>query len=168
MDMKRMIKGCIGVLMSCVLCGAVLCGCGDTSSREQMEQAVQPKSVDEIYTEAAALTDAVMSELDDSYVLNYYGIDTSEFSESVFARADDPQQADTIIIVRSDDESKLNDCVKAVNTVLEQRKAELNNYNLPDEAKLVDKAACEVDGNLMYAVVADNADDIVQVIKAGE
>ena len=56
------------------------------------------------------MAEGKLTELDPQYLSNYYGIDTTDLDEYVFAQSDTPESsAETIIIIKSEDTSKFED-----------------------------------------------------------
>lgn len=154
------------VLALVLLCILSLTACGKSDLKQAEEVVSTTKAVKDIYNEVSALSDVKLTELDAEYVKNYYGIDMSELSEGIFARADDPQLAETIIIIRAADENKLADYKSIIDNVLSQREQEMVNYNLPEQAELVKDARVVTKGNVLYAVVSDKAKDIAEAIES--
>ncbi|MDO5388976.1 MAG: DUF4358 domain-containing protein [Clostridia bacterium] len=140
---------------------AVVCalaGCGSNNNNENV-------NVSTIYSGISPMADGNLVEMNDNYILNYYGINTADLQEYVFAQSDDPKSAETIIIFKCDDKEKRNTYEEAVSNALEQKEQELSNYDLPDEAKLVKDAKIKTSGNLVYVVISDNADSMNKIIK---
>lgn len=140
---------------------AVVCalaGCGSNNNNENV-------NVSTIYSGISPMADGNLVEMNDNYISNYYGINTADLQEYVFAQSDDPKSAETIIIFKCDDKEKRNTYEEAVSNALEQKEQELSNYDLPDEAKLVKDAKIKTSGNLVYVVISDNADSMNKIIK---
>ena len=107
-----------------------------------------------------------LTELDPQYLSNYYGIDTADLDEYVFAQSDTPESsAETIIIIKSADTSKFDSYKTSFENYKKQKSQELTNYNLPDQAKLVDKSKVVEKGNYLYLVISKNADEIIATIE---
>lgn len=87
-------------------------GCGSNKSDNettQSSQNVESKSVKDIYASVSTMAEGKLTELDPQYLSNYYGIDTADLDEYVFAQSDTPESsAETIIIIKSADTSKFD------------------------------------------------------------
>ncbi len=135
----------------------VLAGC-----KEKNEESV---SISSLYDSISPMAEGTLVVMDDSYISNYYGIDTADLSEYVFAQSDNPKSAETIIMFRCADEEKLKTYSSAVENSLSQREEELANYDLPDEAKLVKNAKVTKKGDFVYLVISDMGSDMSKIIK---
>lgn len=122
-------------------------------------------SISTLYDSLSPMAEGTLVAMDDSYISNYYGIDTADLSEYVFAQSDDPKSAETIIMFRCADEEKLKTYKSAVENSLSQREEELANYDLPDEAKLVKNAKVVNKGDFVYLVISDMGKDMNKIIK---
>ena len=144
-------------------------GCGSNKSDNettQSSQNVESKSVKDIYASVSTMAEGKLTELDPQYLSNYYGIDTADLDEYVFAQSDTPESsAETIIIIKSADTSKFDSYKTSFENYKKQKSQELTNYNLPDQAKLVDKSKVVEKGNYLYLVISKNADEIIDTIE---
>lgn len=158
-------------LFAILVCGLMITvsGCGSNNKdneNTQSSQNVELKSVKDIYTTVSAMAEGTLTELDPQYLSNYYGIDTADLDEYVFAQSDTPESsAETIIIIKSKDTSKFDDYKTSFENYKKQKSQELTNYNLPDQAKLVDKSKVVEKGNYLYLVISKNADEIIDTIE---
>ncbi len=135
----------------------LLTGCGGSGN--------ESASISTIYDSISPMAEGTLVVMDDSYISNYYGIDTADLSEYVFAQSDDPKSAETIIMFRCADAEKMKAYSSAVENSLNQREEELSNYDLPDEAKLVKNAKVTKKGDLVYLVISDKGGDMTRIIK---
>lgn len=158
-------------LFAILVCGLMITvsGCGSNKSDNettQSSQNVESKSVKDIYASVSAMAEGKLTELDPQYLSNYYGIDTTDLDEYVFAQSDTPESsAETIIIIKSADTSKFNSYKTSFENYKKQKSQELTNYNLPDQAKLVDKSKVVEKGNYLYLVISENANEIIDTIE---
>ena len=149
-------------LFAILVCGLMITvsGCGSNKSDNettQSSQNVESKSVKDIYASVSTMAE---------YLSNYYGIDTADLDEYVFAQSDTPESsAETIIIIKSADTSKFDSYKTSFENYKKQKSQELTNYNLPDQAKLVDKSKVVEKGNYLYLVISKNADEIIDTIE---
>lgn len=146
-------------LLAIILTGAMLiafAGCGADKAAENAASI----DVEGLYKSVSSMTTEPLVSLDDTYISNYYGIDTSLLDGYVFAQSENPKSAETVIMFKCSDETKLNEYVTAVETAVEQKTEELNNYDLPDQAKLASDSKVETVGNFVYVVISSNADAI--------
>lgn len=101
-------------LFAILVCGLMITvsGCGSNKSDNettQSSQNVESKSVKDIYASVSTMAEGKLTELDPQYLSNYYGIDTADLDEYVFAQSDTPESsAETIIIIKSADTSKFD------------------------------------------------------------
>ncbi len=144
-------------------------GCGNNNSNDtvtQSSQDIKAKSVQEIYKDVSAMAEGKLTELDAQYLSNYYGIDTADLEEYVFAQSDTPESsAETIIILKAKDTSKFDAYRESFENYKKQKSQELTNYNLPDQAKLVDRSQIVENGNYLYLIISQNADEIADAIE---
>ena len=66
---------------------------------------------------------------------------------------------------KSEDTSKFEDYKTSFENYKKQKSQELTNYNLPDQAKLVDKSKVVEKGNYLYLVISENANEIIDTIE---
>lgn len=86
------------------------------------------------------MAEGKLTELDPQYLSNYYGIDTTDLDEYVFAQSDTPESsAETIIIIKSEDTSKFEDYKTSFENY-KSKKSRTYKLQSPDQAKLVDKS----------------------------
>ncbi len=148
----------LGRISAILLASAlILTGCKGNGS--------ESASISSIYDSIAPMAEGTLVVMDDSYISNYYGIDTADLSEYVFAQSDDPKSAETIIMFRCADAEKMKTYSGAVENSLNQREEELANYDLPDEAKLVKNAKVTKKGDFVYLVISDKSGDMSKIIK---
>ena len=145
-------------LFAILVCGLMITvsGCGSNKSDNETTQSgqnVESKSVKDIYASVSTMAEGKLTELDPQYLSNYYGIDTADSS------------AETIIIIKSADTSKFDSYKTSFENYKKQKSQELTNYNLPDQAKLVDKSKVVEKGNYLYLVISKNADEIIDTIE---
>lgn len=144
-------------------------GCGNNNSNDtvtQSSQGIKAKSVQEIYKDVSAMAEGKLTELDAQYLSNYYGIDTADLEEYVFAQSDTPESsAETIIILKAKDTSKFDAYRESFENYKKQKSQELTNYNLPDQAKLVNRSQIVENGNYLYLIISQNADEIADAIE---
>ena len=152
-----------------LMAGVLLCGCSNSSSEDIANTITEGanESVESLYATAEALTDEKMVKLEDSYILNYYGIDTSKFSEYVFAQAESPMSAQTIIIARAKDGEDVSGYKENIENVMEQKVGEMVNYNLPDQVKLIEYAEVRVSQKGICVVISPKAETIAPNIQKG-
>ncbi len=124
-------------------------------------------SIEEIYREIGqkvALESPVC--MDEEYIVNYYGIDTVLLEEYVFSMSEDAAQAETVIIVKvkeKDDTAGIAECLQ---TVVEEKKNEMENY-IPEQFAIVEKSKAVEKDNYIWLVISENADAITDIIESG-
>lgn len=134
------------------------------SLQEETTESETKKTMQEIYDEIAEKVEQPdMVALNDNYIANYYGIDLSLLEDYVFINAEDVIYADTIVLMKVKDEASTQVMKDALDTMIEQKKLELENY-LPEQYKVVEKSEIVVAGNYVYLVISEKADEIQAVI----
>lgn len=121
--------------------------------------------INTVYSGISPMAEGTLVEMNDNYISNYYGIETADLSDYVFAQSDDPKSAETIIMFKCEDSEKRKAYTQAVENALDQKYDELTNYNLPDEAKLVEEANVKSAGSFVYLIISDNGESMDNIIK---
>ena len=143
----------------------------ETEKPEEMEassvseQTVQTKSVNEIYQEIKGKVELhSMVSMPDEFITNYYGVDTDALEEYIFAMSEDAVSAETVIIMKAKDSEKIHGLPTALQMVIDEKKAEMENY-LPEQYDIVSKSDVKVSGAYVYLVISDHADQIQNIIQ---
>ncbi len=136
-------------------------GTEETKVLENEKAAVALKDVYSKISGSVALPDMYLA--DASFILNYYGIDVSKLEDYVFASCLDSTSADSIILIRLKDESSSDEIVGALNMLLEQMSAELENYN-PEANELVKAASVRRDGKNIDLIIHKDRGTILSII----
>ena len=118
----------------------------------------------DIYSKLTSYLPSMVS-FDDSYISNYYGIDSSQLDGYVFAAAEDVTQADTVVILKAKDASSVSTLSSQLATVKQQKEAELQDYN-PTAYQVAAAGFVKTSGNYVYLIMSGNASQIDQVISA--
>lgn len=145
-------------LLSAVLLTVVGCNTNKTIDISQID-------VNAVYESIEGKTTEQLVVLDDNYILNKYGVDGSALDGYVFAQSNDPQSAEAIIMFKCLDESKRQEIIDSIKLNNEQKVEELNNYNLPDEAKLVEDSTLEDKSGFVYLITSKNKAEIQEIIQ---
>lgn len=133
-----------------------------TTGKQQKEVSV---SMQEIYDEIEqTIKMPTMIALNDNYIANYYGIDISLLEEYVFMNAEDVIYADTIILMKVKEESSAKEMKEALETMIEQKKMELENY-LPKQFQLVEESEVIVSGSYISLVISEEREEIDKIIE---
>ena len=135
------------------------------SEGEQTEDAegqVTPQSIYEAIGQQVELPS--MIEGDDSFISNYYGINPADLDGYVFASAEEATLADSVIIMKAKSEDAVANLTASLNTVIEQKAAEMENY-LPEQYDIVVKSSVKTEGTYVYLVISEDADSIEAVIQ---
>ncbi len=166
-------RACAKILTIIGVAGLVLAGCSDkdnsqaasavTTAAEQ--DTAESKSLSDIYAEIEEKAELPkMVVLNDNYIANYFGIDLAALEEYVFANAEEVIYADTVIIMKAKPETDKEVLKDALNTLIEHKKAELENY-LPEQFKIVEKSEVQISGDYVYLVISEKAADIKAVLE---
>lgn len=124
-------------------------------------------SIEELYQEIGqkvALESPVC--LDEEYIVNYYGIDTALLEEYVFSMSEDAAQAETVIIVKVKEKDDTAGIVECLQTVVEEKKNEMENY-IPEQFTIVEKSKVVEKENYIWLVISENADAVTDIIESG-
>ncbi len=153
-------KRTISILLAAVMLFAVGCG-------KQGEKNIDTDSldIDEFYESIGSMTNEELVTLDDTYISNYYGINIADLDGYVFAQSEDPNSAESVIIFKCKDETKRSEYVKAVQNAIVQKIDELKNYGQPEQAKLAEDCSMSQIGDLVYAVISPNAEEICSALE---
>lgn len=168
----------IGGLAVALVSAVLLGGCGgaeensaavstDNVSAQKIEDEVkETKSVDEIYSEITQSVELISPvEMDDEFISNYYGIEPDTLEEYVFSMSEEATSAETVVIMKAKDEAAVSDIEAALNTVIDEKRAEMENY-LPEQFEIVDKSSVSSKGNYVWLVISQNQDAILEIIEA--
>lgn len=156
-------------LFALLMVGVMLTGCG-SDNKEEMEKAadsMRSVSINDVYDTISALSAEKMVMIDDNLIENYYGINTEDLSEYVFAQAENPTSAETIIIAKAKKDVDVSKYEENINNVLTQKTDEMTNYNLPDQVKLIEKTKKKFNDDSFYVVISDKGDIMAETIEKG-
>lgn len=172
----RRIRSCR--VAAAFMAAAFLCGgCGgqaaqtpespaqNEASGEAAEEAA--KSVEEVYKEIeqeVALESPLC--MDGEFIENYYGIDTSVLEEYVFSMSEDAAQAETVIIIKVKEKEDMAGIAECLQTVVEEKKNEMENY-IPEQFAIVEKSKVVEKDNCIWLVISENAEAITDIIESG-
>lgn len=135
------------------------------STSEQSAETESAVSVDKIYENISSqVTLHSMVSMPDDFITNYYGVDTSVLDEYVFAMSEDATSAETVIVMKTKDTSKVDGLTTALQMVIDEKKAEMQNY-LPEQYEIVSKSEVKVSGSYVYLVISEQADTITNIIE---
>lgn len=138
----------------------------DAVSDGETDEAVKEVSVQDIYKSVGESTQLPsMVEGDDDFISNYYGIDPANLDSYVFASAEDATLATSVIIMKAKSEDVVANLESALNTVKDQKAAEMQGY-IPEQYDIVADSSVRTEGIYVYLVIAENAGDIESVISA--
>lgn len=170
-DIMKIFKRIMLILTVVAMSFVMLVGCSEGEKVEQPavnaenNDAAQAVTVEDMYSQIEALgVLPEMIDLDDAYISGYYGIAEDSISEKVFAVAEDALKADTVIIVKSVDESKAAEIKGLLTKINNQRMFELESYN-PEQYSRVENAVINSSGCYVYYIVSDDNNAVVQIIE---
>lgn len=169
--MKRNRKALVILMTAAALLG----GCGEKSGEtvsERVTESTQEEagaadvSVQSVYEAVEAAVELPsMIEGDNDFISNYYGIDPADLEEYVFAEAEDATLASAVIIMKVKSEDTVERIVNSLNTVINQKAAEMQDY-IPEQYEIVADSSVKTEGLYVYLVIAENAGDIESVIQS--
>lgn len=170
--------------MAVLAAAALLCtGCSDntvpasgtadqtaaanTTQTANNSDTADAKSIKEVYQEIEQSVSLKSPQcMDDDFISNYYGIDAATLEEYVFSMSEDAAQAETIIIMKVKNTDDLEGLTDSLQTVVEEKKNEMENY-LPEQFAIVEKSSVQTKDNYIWLVISDNADAITDIIEGG-
>lgn len=143
----------------------------DISDDETNEDAV-----DEQETETVALADVYAAIKDNvelvspmepgaDFIMNFFGINISEYEEYVFEMSEEAVSAETIIMIKTNGSDQTDSAKAALETYIEDKKMELDNY-LPEEYDITADSQVVIKGDYVYLVISHNASAIIDVIES--
>lgn len=166
--------------MAALAAAALLCtGCSDetaqtasTTNQTDAPAAAQTdtasaKTIQEVYQEIEQSVSLHSPQcMDDDFISNYYGIDAASLEEYVFSMSEDAAQAETIIIMKVKNTDDLEDLTASLQTVVDEKKNEMENY-IPEQFAIVEKSKVQTKDNYIWLVISDNADAVTDIIESG-
>ena len=132
----------------------------ETTSKESPEEAPLQEIYDAI---AEEVTLPGMYFADDSFLMNYYGIDASLLDDYLFASCEDAARVDTVILMRVRDESDAQTVKDGLQVLLDQMEVEMDNY-LPEAHALVKAGEIRQNGRFLDLVLSGDREAILAVI----
>lgn len=137
----------------------------ETAEEEAAEGEKETLSIMEVYEKIGAEVSLQSPEcMDDDFISNYYGLDTALLEEYVFSISSDAAQAETVIIAKVKDVSDTEAVAESLQSVMEDKKAEMENY-IPEQFAIVEKSEVVIKDNYVWLVISENEDSITDVIE---
>ncbi len=159
------------ILIAAGMAGLVLSGCQSrenqqvTPAEATVTERTEEKALSDIYKEIEEGVELPkMVVLNDNYIANYFGIDLAGLEEYVFTNAEEVIYADTVIMMKAKPETDKETLKEALETMIEHKKAELENY-LPEQFKIVEKGELQVVDDYIYLVISEKAEEIKTIIE---
>lgn len=140
---------------------------GSTDTVQTTEENGTAMSIEEIYQEIGekvTLQSPVC--MDEEFIVNYYGIDVSALEEYVFSMSEDAAQAETVIIIKVKDKDDMAGIAECLQTVMEEKKNEMENY-IPEQFAIVEKSKVVEKDGYLWLVISEHADAITEIIESG-
>lgn len=106
-----------------------------------------------------------MTEKDDAFIRDYYGIDPDLLDSYVLALAEDPVLAETIFIMRAKDPKDVEALADAAGAVGKQKAAEMRNYEVPEQYQIAAESEVRTKGRYVYLVISQAAEDAEEIIE---
>lgn len=158
MPMKKLLL--IAVLALCVCLAA---GCAANPSAQDASKARLPlrEAVEKAAADAAGLTELTADDLSD-----VLGIEPEEYTEFVYLQ-DDGLNGREILVLRAADADAAARLKEQVDSYLEQRRRETQNY-LPEAYRLLNAAAVRTKGTTVALIVGADAARETDALLAGE
>lgn len=122
------------------------------------------KAIADIYAEIEEnVSLPKMVTLNDNYISNYFAIDLTTLDDYIFSNAEEVIYADTVIIMKAKSEDSISGLKEALETMVEHKKAELENY-LPEQFKIVEKSEIKVSGPYVYLIISEHKDAVEEIV----
>ncbi len=151
--MKKLV---ISFVLICTVLLFALCGCGsDTSGAVDMQQ---------LYTSFEEYLPQMLV-LDESSMLNLYGVDAENCNQVVIATCSDGLRSDEVWLIEAVDETSAKEIFELANNRLEREKEETKNYS-PEQYAVVEKAQIIADGNNVVMIISPDVDALVEIYTA--
>lgn len=147
-------------LLGLLLAAALLTGCGAGTGNG----GPSPEEIYRTVQETAALPALV--EMDEGFIRDYYGIEPEKLDGYVFALAEDPLSAETVIIMRARDPGDVESLRTAAASIGERKAAEMRSYEIPEQYQLAAASQVRAKGNYVYLVISQSAEAVEEVIRA--
>lgn len=132
----------------------------EDENKEDETSQTEGKSEEDLRNVVNGLTSAVemnsMFEAPAEYVTNYFGMDKQKYPASVFFISESETSAQTVILVKVDDNTK-SEVESGLNSYVESKKQETNNY-MPSEYEVACNAKINQVKDVMYLVMSTQVD----------
>ena len=138
----------------------------ETTQQETSGEKKSAMSIEDIYKEIGQKVELKSPEcMDDEFISNYYGIDAATLEEYVFSMSEDASQAETIIIMKVKDAGDLAGIAECLQTVVDEKKNEMENY-IPEQFAIIEKSKVIAKDNYVWLVISENADVVTDIIES--
>ena len=122
-------------------------------------QKVEFDNLSQLYTELAKVVQFnPMSEVNDEFALNLFGIDTAALDDKVLYISEDVMSPDTVIIVKSSSADTRAEIEELLKGYVESKLVELEDYD-PASYEIVKKCEVKTSGDYVYLIITTNVDD---------
>ena len=122
-------------------------------------------TVSEIYQDIVDHVELVSPvEMDGETISSYYGIEPETLEDYIFVVSEDATSAETVVIMKVKDTEKIEDIKSALELVIDEKRAEMENY-LPEQFQIVDESAVESKDDYVWLVISEKRADILARIE---
>lgn len=158
------------ILCLCVVMALSLIACGGENTRETQPQQNQSKpvemNVEQTYSamlEAAQLPE--MQVVDESMLLDLYGIDPADTKQLVVAVPATDVVADELWLIEAKDAQAAEKLKGIIESRIQAKAAEWKTYGTPDNLQAVENAEVLTSGNYLVMVIARDAEPLVALLQ---
>lgn len=144
-------KCVISIAMIIALLCMTACG-GNTSATVDMQQ---------VYDDFDSYLPEMVV-LDDSGMMNLYGIDSEKCTQAIVTNCNDGLRSDEIWLIEAVDETSAQEIAELAQNRIEREKEETKNY-APDQYAVVEKAQILEDGNNVVLIISPDVDTLVEI-----
>ncbi len=133
-----------------------------TACKTKEEQA-PVRALTEVYDRMCAEVELpAMIQMEDDYIINYYGVDISTLEEYIFVNAEDALLAETIIMVKVKEGGSTEAVTKLMENLVRDKKAQMQDY-LPEQFKIVEKSEIVTKGNYAYLIMSSKQTELSKI-----
>ena len=152
--MKKII--CLCLSLALCLCFAA-CGAEKASADKDVSLAAV---MDEI---RSTVTLPEMMDLSGDNLMDYFGIDASEISDSAVCINANGYEKEEVVLLKAADENAVNSLVEKLNSSLENAAIEMQNY-IPEQYDLIQQSSVRTDGLYVSLCISENADQVNAIL----
>ena len=105
-----------------------------------------------------------MMEFPKSMVLDFYGIEETDYTDAVFYQSFDSMLADEVVLILAVDDAAASRIEEMLNTRLEAKAEEAKGYS-PEQFAIIEKCSVQRSGRYVGLIVSPEKDKLVEIFK---